>query len=71
MEFTIVKHVGDLCRENNGWIKELNFISWDSREPVYDIRTWNLDHTRYGKGVTLTGGEMKALQDLIQGKKLF
>jgi len=71
MEFEIVKHIGSLCRENNGYIKELNFISWDNREPIYDIRTWNSDHTRYGKGVTLTGNEMKALQALIQDKNFY
>ena len=51
---------------NNGYTKELNFISWNHREPVYDIRTWNQEHTKYGKGVTLTLREMALLQDLMK-----
>ena len=52
--YEIYKHIGNLSRLNNGWIKELNLISWDNKEPVYDIRTWNSEHTEYGKGVTIT-----------------
>jgi hypothetical protein len=52
-------------------VKELNYVSWDDREPVYDIRTWTLDHTQYGKGVTITPGEMVKLQEFIKDKKMF
>ena len=38
-KFEIVKHIGKLSDINNGYTKELNFISWNHREPVYDIRT--------------------------------
>ena len=55
----------------NGWTKELNYISWDDREPVYDIRTWSSDHSEYGKGVTVTAGEMKRLQELIKDSIVF
>ena len=70
-KFEIYKHIGDISHPNNGWTKELNYISWDDREPVYDIRTWSNDHTKYGKGVTITAGEMKALQSLIKDKVMF
>ena len=56
MEFEIYKHIAAISKPNNGWTKELNYISWDSREPVYDLRTWNEDHTKMGKGVTITAG---------------
>lgn len=65
-KFVICKHIGDISQPNNGWTKELNFVSWNDREPVYDIRTWSADHTEYGKGVTITQGEMKKLQELIK-----
>lgn len=71
LKFEIYKHLGAISNENNGWIKELNYISWDDREPVYDIRTWTLDHSEYGKGVTITAGEMKRLQELIKDKTIF
>lgn len=50
---------------NNGWVKELNLISWSDREPVYDIRTWNEDHTKYGKGITITSKQMTVLKELL------
>ena len=64
-KYTIYNHIGDLSKSNNGWTKELNLISWDDREPVYDIRTWNTDHTEYGKGVTITPSQMSALKKLL------
>ncbi|MBO6014533.1 MAG: hypothetical protein J6P48_03590 [Oscillospiraceae bacterium] len=70
-KFEIYKHIGDISHPNNGWTKELNYISWDDREPVYDIRTWSNDHTKYGRGVTITAGEMQALQSLIKDKVVF
>ena len=70
-KFEIYQHIGDISQSNNGWTKELNYISWDDREPVYDIRTWSADHTGFGKGVTITPGEMKVLQELIKETAAF
>lgn len=64
-KYKIYKHIGVLSAENNGWTKELNFISWEDREPVYDIRAWNRNHTEYGKGVTITTGQMAVLKKLL------
>ena len=64
-KYEIYKHIGDLSKPDNGWTKELNFISWNAREPVYDIRTWNAGHTEYGNGVTITAGQMAVLKELI------
>ena len=64
-EYTIYKHIGDLSKSNKGWTKELNLISWDNREPVYDIRTWDAEHTKHGKGVTITMNQMVALKELL------
>lgn len=71
MEFTIFKHIANLSSPNNGMTKELNFVSWNNREPVYDIRTWNADHTKFGKGATLTHNELKALKQELQNINLF
>ena len=64
-KYTIYRHIGELSSPNNGWTKELNYISWGDREPVYDIRTWNAEHTEYGGGVTLTASQMAVLKELI------
>ncbi len=71
LKYVIYKHIGSISNPNNGWTKELNYISWDDREPVYDIRTWNQDHSEYGKGVTITQGEMLRLRELIKDTKVF
>ncbi len=70
-KYTIYEHIGNLSYPNNGWTKELNFISWEDREPVYDIRTWNTDHTKYGQGVTITSGQMVVLKELLQKRNVF
>ena len=71
MKFMIVQHIADISQENNGCKKELNLVSWHDREPVYDIRTWNADHSKYGKGVTLTAGELMTLKNALMTKQVF
>lgn len=70
MEFEIYRQHAALSRPNNGWTKELNLISWNRREPVYDIRSWNEDHSKCGQGVTLTASEMEALKSFLLTQKL-
>lgn len=64
-KYVIYRHIGNLSNLNNGWIKELNLISWNDREPVYDIRTWSENHTRYGKGITITPKQIVRLKELL------
>ena len=66
IEYEIVEKVGELGDTGNGWKKELNIVSWNDREPVYDIRTWNETHDRMGKGITLSQDEIKTLKELLE-----
>ena len=70
MSYEIYKQIGAISFPNNGWTKELNLVSWSNREPVYDIRTWNHDHSEYGKGVTITPSELRKLKDLINDRTI-
>ena len=36
----IVKSIGSLSTAASGWTKELNLVSWNDREPKYDLREW-------------------------------
>jgi hypothetical protein len=36
-------------------------VSWNGKEPKYDIRTWSPDGEKMGKGVSLTEEEMEQL----------
>ena len=65
LKYEITEHIGDLGENARGWSKEVNLIGWNEREPKYDIRDWSPDHSRMGKGVTLTADEMAALKDLL------
>ena len=65
LNFHIYKEIGAVSNPNNGWIKELNYISWNNREPVYDIRVWSENHEKVGKGVTLTINEAIRLRDML------
>ncbi len=66
IKFEIVKKIGILSKSSKGWAKELNLVSWNDREPKYDIREWSPDGQTMGKGVTLTKDELAALRELMK-----
>ena len=63
--FEIVQSIACLSEEKGGWTKELNLISWGGKEPKYDLRAWSADHSKMGKGVTLTKDELIALKNVL------
>ena len=70
IKYEIKETVGTLSENNRGRSKELNLISWNDREPKYDIRDWAPEHEKMGKGVTLSTEELKKLRDLLNGMSL-
>ena len=65
IKFEIVKQFGALGTSRGGWTKELNLVSWNEREPKFDLREWAPDHSRMGKGVTLNRDEAAALSAML------
>lgn len=63
--FEIVRHIGALGSEQNGWQKELNYVSYNGRMPKYDIRSWSNDHSKMSKGITLNEEEYQDLIELL------
>lgn len=63
--FKITKELGVISETSKGWTRELNMVSWNDRDPKFDIRDWSPDHTRMGKGVSFTEEEMKKLVELF------
>jgi len=63
--FFICHTIQKLSSPNNGYTKEFNLIIWNNREPVFDIRTWNAEHTEYGSGTTLTVKQLIELKQLL------
>lgn len=66
ISFEIVEHIGVLSTGSKGWTKELNLVSWNGREPKYDIREWSAEHDKMGKGVTLSKDELEALKGILE-----
>lgn len=70
IKFEINETIGTLSESAKGWTKELNLISWNGREPKYDLRDWAPDNAKMGKGVTLSVDELKKLRDLLNELEL-
>lgn len=66
IKFEIIDQLGVLSQTEKGWKKELNFVSWNDREPKYDLRDWSEGKEKMGKGITLTKEEVIALKDILK-----
>jgi hypothetical protein len=65
IKYEITEELAMLSESAKGWTKELNMVSWNDREPKFDIREWAPGHERMGKGVTLNREEMKIIKDIL------
>ncbi len=52
---TVVAELGKVSEK--GWGKSLTVTAFGSNEPKLDIRSWNEDYSRMGKGVSLSDRE--------------
>ena len=62
----IVKEIAVLSASDSGYTKEINLISWNGREPKYDIRSFSPNREKCGKGITLNADEAAALLKALQ-----
>lgn len=65
IKYEVVEEIAVFSESSKGWTKELNLISWNDREPKYDIRDWAPDKEKMGKGITLTKEELISLRDTL------
>ncbi len=66
LKFEIKKNIDVISDSKNGnWHLELNVISWNDAKPKYDLRSWNADHTRMTKGITLNSEELAVLKEVL------
>ncbi|MGF6950098.1 hypothetical protein QF028_002603 [Neobacillus sp. B4I6] len=70
MKFEIRENLGVVSEGAKGWKKEINLISWNEREPKYDIRDWDPSHEKMGKGVTLSKEELLQLKKILNQMEL-
>ena len=68
--FEIEEKLLVLSENDKGWAKELNRVSFNGAPAKYDIRTWSPDHSKMGKGITLSNEEFQILVDAFKKKAL-
>lgn len=68
VKFEIKENIGILSESPKGWRKEINLVSWNGRQPKFDIRDWSPDHEKMGKGITISNEELKKLNDILNEK---
>lgn len=66
-EFTyeIVKKLGVLSTNKSGWNREVNVMRWNNAKPKIDIRDWAPDHSKMGKGCSMTAEEVAILSEIL------
>lgn len=70
LKYEIVNEISVISRDGY-WHLELNRISWNGREPKYDLRRWTPGHKKMGKGITLTDDEVIKLSEILDKEKAF
>lgn len=65
IKYEIIESLGVISESNKGWTKELNLVAWNNYAPKYDIREWDPEHEKMGKGLTFTKDEIVELKNLI------
>lgn len=69
-KYEIVEELGNISESAKGWTKELNLVSWNDRDPKYDLRDWAPGHEKMGKGITMSKEELKALKEILNSLDL-
>lgn len=64
--YEIIEEIGQVGKPTaSGWSTRLNLISWNGGTPKLDIRSWNEDMSRMGKGISFSKEDAKDLAVLL------
>lgn len=62
LDYNIVEYGAKISRTSEkGWTTEVNKVSWNGRDAKWEIRPWNEEHTRCGKGYVFQSEEEMSL----------
>lgn len=64
--FEVKNNIGKISEGRSGWAREVNFVSWNGAKAKLDIRDWSEDHSKMGKGISLSYDELITLRALIE-----
>jgi hypothetical protein len=70
LKFEIEKKIGVIGTGSKGWNKEINLVSWNGRNAKVDIREWDEEHEKMGKGITFTKEELISLKNILNSLEL-
>ena len=66
IECEIIESYGIFSPGNRTWNKEVNLVSWNGRPAKLDIRNWQRNHEKCGKGIAITREEAEELVKLLE-----
>ena len=69
-KYEITERIAVLSQNPTGWERQLNMVSWNDREPKYDIRDWSPDGSKMGKGISLSHDEIAILKNILDELEL-
>lgn len=70
IKMEVIEKCGVIMERNGGYSLELRYVSWNGKDPKYDIRPWKTNddgNEICGKGITLSGEELEKLGEIIRG----
>jgi len=65
IECEIIESFGVFSAGAKNWNKEVNLVSWNGKPAKLDIRSWQSNHEKCGKGIALTREETEELVKLL------
>ena len=69
-KYEVKQRIAVISQGQGGWERQLNLVSWNDREPKYDIRDWAPDGSKMGKGISLTKEDLIALKGILDDMEL-
>ena len=70
IKFKMKETVGVLSESTKGWTKKLSLVSWNDKEPKYDIGGWSTEHDKIYQRILEYHLQERALLS-VQPKAMF
>ena len=65
-KYEITERIAVLSTNTSGWERQLNMVSWNGKEPKYDLRDWAPDGSKMCKGISMTREELVTLKGILE-----
>ena len=69
INYKVLEECGTVSHRKGDYVLKLRYISWNDRDPVYDLRPWKINDAEEeicGKGITVSGEELENLFKVIK-----